>query len=666
MARAWPDTRPIYYGNSAERAAFPADGEAPLAVFGDYDDGIPYYWDGSSWRPLVGAAVLPLFMYDDASADIAGYRLISETHSAAAESTVTAAGLGAGATLIDEWVTPAGSPNQHFLEDGIYHWHVHAEQTAGTKTAQIYAEVYKRTDPGGVETLLVTTETGPALTGVELEYDLDTFANEFDIDTTDRIVLKCYAFVSGLGTAPTVVLHMEGDTFSRIEIPVPAGGGGGGGGGWPFSTITVDLTDADADYTGATSLEDALAAEGAADYDLGPGTYALTATQLPAASSIRGKGKSGETVITGFSVGGVLIGLPTVGVAFVSDVRITAAPAGGADGYGFEHNGGWLDSCEAIVTNGGGAGNMYGVFVNNSVTAHVYGGYISAPTACIYADTDSTVLLRNVPILSTAGSFFAGAGTITGVFQDGSGNLYEIDGAAGSERLINSFLKASDGAPDPAWSVDATGNLAAAGAYSLDVNAGELILDADADTSLTADTDDRIDMRVGGADQVQFKDGSFVPVTDDDVDLGDATHEFKDVYVDGVLYVDEISLDWIAWTPTVTQSGAVAATVTKGRYKIIAGICFVEVYLDITAAGTGGNAIKIGGQPAAIQQGVNSILGVGIVTDAGIAPYAANLYVVGATDWEFLHFTTLNFVGVDPNFALAAGDIIQFRVFFGV
>lgn len=35
---------------------------------------------------------------------------------------------------------------------------------------------------------------------------------------------------------------------------------------------------------------------------------------------------------------------------------------------------------------------------------------------------------------------------------------------------------------------------------SLDLNGVELILDADADTSITADTDDQIDYRVGGSD----------------------------------------------------------------------------------------------------------------------------------------------------------------------
>ena len=44
-------------------------------------------------------------------------------------------------------------------------------------------------------------------------------------------------------------------------------------------------------------------------------------------------------------------------------------------------------------------------------------------------------------------------------------------------------------------------------ATSLDLNGSELILDVDADTSITADTDDQIDFRLGGADLVTFTPG---------------------------------------------------------------------------------------------------------------------------------------------------------------
>ncbi len=43
----------------------------------------------------------------------------------------------------------------------------------------------------------------------------------------------------------------------------------------------------------------------------------------------------------------------------------------------------------------------------------------------------------------------------------------------------------------------------------LDMNGTELILDADADTSITADTDDQIDFRIGGADKMEMNATAF-------------------------------------------------------------------------------------------------------------------------------------------------------------
>ena len=43
----------------------------------------------------------------------------------------------------------------------------------------------------------------------------------------------------------------------------------------------------------------------------------------------------------------------------------------------------------------------------------------------------------------------------------------------------------------------------------LDVNGTEIILDADADTSITADTDDQIDIKIAGADDFQFTANTF-------------------------------------------------------------------------------------------------------------------------------------------------------------
>jgi len=48
---------------------------------------------------------------------------------------------------------------------------------------------------------------------------------------------------------------------------------------------------------------------------------------------------------------------------------------------------------------------------------------------------------------------------------------------------------------------------------ALDFDGKELILDADADTSITADTDDQIDIRIAGADDFQFTANTFTALT---------------------------------------------------------------------------------------------------------------------------------------------------------
>ena len=54
---------------------------------------------------------------------------------------------------------------------------------------------------------------------------------------------------------------------------------------------------------------------------------------------------------------------------------------------------------------------------------------------------------------------------------------------------------------------------------TLDLNGQELILDADADTSITADTDDQIDIKIGGADDFQFTANKFLVQTGSNIDM---------------------------------------------------------------------------------------------------------------------------------------------------
>ena len=65
-----------------------------------------------------------------------------------------------------------------------------------------------------------------------------------------------------------------------------------------------------------------------------------------------------------------------------------------------------------------------------------------------------------------------------------------------------------------------SGNLVTPG--TLDVNGQELILDADADTSITADTDDQIDIKVAGADDFRITANTFTALSGSGVVIPDS------------------------------------------------------------------------------------------------------------------------------------------------
>lgn len=107
----------------------------------------------------------------------------------------------------------------------------------------------------------------------------------------------------------------------------------------------------------------------------------------------------------------------------------------------------------------------------------------------------------------------------------------------GSTSVKTPLIEFTDG--DDAITIADGGNITIGG--TLDMNGNELILDADADTSITADADDTIDFRCAGEDQMTLSNGALLPATDNDLDLGSSSKEFKNGYFDGILYTDEIS-----------------------------------------------------------------------------------------------------------------------------
>ena len=64
----------------------------------------------------------------------------------------------------------------------------------------------------------------------------------------------------------------------------------------------------------------------------------------------------------------------------------------------------------------------------------------------------------------------------------------------------------------------------------------------DTDTGLYFSTADTLAFTAGGTAQFTMADGVIAPVTDNDVDLGTSSLEFKDGYFDGTLYCDQLNL----------------------------------------------------------------------------------------------------------------------------
>ena len=58
-----------------------------------------------------------------------------------------------------------------------------------------------------------------------------------------------------------------------------------------------------------------------------------------------------------------------------------------------------------------------------------------------------------------------------------------------------------------------------------------------------------IDVSGTATQQFRIEDGAIVPITDNDIDLGTSSLEFKDLYIDGVAYVDSLAMP----TTTVTD-----------------------------------------------------------------------------------------------------------------
>ena len=222
---------------------------------------------------------------------------------------------------------------------------------------------------------------------------------------------------------------------------------------------------------------------------------------------------------------------------------------------------------------------------------------------------------------------------------------------------------------------------ALSGGHRHDGNSSEgayvpLIADTDALNKVVVDTtNNRISFysEVGAAavEQLRIQDGAIVPVTDDDIDLGTSTLKFKDLYIDGVGYIDDITVTGPSTFSNVDINGGAIDGVTIGAASAGAG-----TFTDLTATGTttvttadinGGNidGTIIGATTAAAGTFTDvTATGTTTVTTADINGGNIDGTVIGASSAAAGSFTTVSTSGqatlatVDINGGAIDGAII--------
>tara|TARA_A100001015_G_scaffold314956_1_gene425652 strand:+ start:7805 stop:10708 length:2904 start_codon:yes stop_codon:yes gene_type:complete len=129
------------------------------------------------------------------------------------------------------------------------------------------------------------------------------------------------------------------------------------------------------------------------------------------------------------------------------------------------------------------------------------------------ADSFETVLAVTDPTADRTITFQNGSGTVaflTDVTGGGSAAFSNVELTGGiifegsSADSFETTLNVVDPTADRTINLPNDSGTLALNNKSIDMNGTELILDADADTSITADTDDQIDIKISGADDFTF------------------------------------------------------------------------------------------------------------------------------------------------------------------
>ena len=119
----------------------------------------------------------------------------------------------------------------------------------------------------------------------------------------------------------------------------------------------------------------------------------------------------------------------------------------------------------------------------------------------------------------------------------------------------------------------------------VDLNGQTLTLDADADTTISAASDDVVTFKVANANQITLSDGALSPSTTNDIDLGTSSLEFKDAFFDGTVRMDAIGFGTTSMTLPTGDGSDGQFIKTDGAGTLSFGTVSTTTKLDDIATG---------------------------------------------------------------------------------
>ena len=108
-----------------------------------------------------------------------------------------------------------------------------------------------------------------------------------------------------------------------------------------------------------------------------------------------------------------------------------------------------------------------------------------------------------------------------------------------------------------------------------------------------------VEVSSAAVQQLRIQDGAIVPITDNDIDLGTSSLEFKDLFIDGTANVDTLAADAISLGGTTITSTAAelnildGVTSTAAELNILDGVTATATELNIMDGDTSASSTTL-------------------------------------------------------------------------